>query len=296
MLDVKYRRARTVAEAHELAAKARGGATFICGGTDLIVKMKAGKLRPATWIDISKLKELRSIEEREEEIYIGAATTYRALEFSPAIKRELPCLHQAVLEVGSPQIRALGTLGGNFANASPAGDGIPPFFAMAGQVVLTGPQGERTVAAESFFRGPGRTILAPGEVIQGFRVPRWAHHRAAFLKLGPRKSLSIAKVSLAIALQIQDGVIRNPRLGLGAVAPTVIRGLKAEKFLEGKAPKSEVYEEAARLTRQEVMPISDFRSTAEYRREMSGTLVARALATLCGDAAPRSRGWDVEIR
>ena len=296
MIDIKYKRARTIAEAHDMAAKARGNSMFLCGGTDLIVKSKAGKIKPSTWIDISKLAELKAIDEKEDHIYIGAATTYRQLEFSNVIKRELPCLLEAVLEVGSPQIRALGTLGGNFANASPAGDGIPPFYAMAGLVVLNGPQGERTVAAETFFRGVGRTVLAPGEVIQGFRVPRWAGHRATFLKLGPRRSLSIAKVSMALALEVTDGVMRNVRIGLGAVAPTVIRGLKAEKFLEGKVPKNEVYEEAARLTRLEVSPISDYRSTAEYRREMAGTLVKRALCTLCGDTAVSNADFDVEIR
>lgn len=296
MIDVKYKRARSMVEAQELAGKARGNSFFLCGGTDLIVKSKVGRIKPATWIDISKLPELKGIEQKEDHVYIGAATTYRELEFSSIIRRQLPCIHQAVLEVGSPQIRALGSLGGNFANASPAGDGIPPFFAMNGQVVLSGPQGDRTVAAESFFRGPGRTILAPGEIIVGFKVPNWADHRATYLKLGPRRSLSIAKVSLALALEIQDNKMRNVRIGIGAVAPTVMRGLKAERFLEGKVPKAEVYEEACRLTQSEVSPISDFRSTAEYRREMAGMLVKRALRALCGDTSPLSSSFDVEIR
>lgn len=296
MIDIKYKRARSLAEAQELATKARGGSYFLCGGTDLIVKSKAGKIKPSTWIDISKLPELKALDDREDHVYIGAATTYRQLEFSPVIRRDLPCLHQAVLEVGSPQIRALGTLGGNFANASPAGDGIPPFYAMSGQMVLAGPQGTREVSCESFFRGPGRTVLAPGEVIVGFKVPKWAGHRAQFLKLGPRRSLSIAKVSCALALEVVDGKMKNVRIGLGAVAPTVIRGLKAERFLEGKTPKNEVYEEACRLTQLEVTPLTDYRSTAEYRREMAGMLVKRALRTLCGDTAPLKPAFDVEIR
>lgn len=296
MLEMKYKRVRSIAEASELAAKTRGAVHFLCGGTDLIVKSKAGKLKPATWIDVSKLPELKAIADRETHVYVGAGTTYRELEFSPLVQRELPALHQAVLEVGSPQIRALGTLGGNVGNASPAGDGIPPLYAYGAQIDLVGPQGTRTVTAETFFRGPGRTVLAPGEIIQGFRLPKRPGHRAAFLKLGPRRSLSIAKVSLALALELADGALANVRIGLGAVGPTVLRGLKAEKFLEGKRPTREVYEEAARLTREEVTPITDFRSTAGYRRAMSGALLVRALGRLCGDASEKRPGFDVDIR
>lgn len=296
MINIKYQRARSLDEAHELAARAKGDSYFLCGGTDLIVKSKAGKIKPSTWIDISKLAELKAIQEKDDHIYIGAATTYRELEFAPVIRRELPCVWAAVVEVGSPQIRALGTLGGNFANASPAGDGIPPFYAMNGQVVITGPQGPRTVEAHAFFKGPGKSVLVPGEVIQGFRVPRWRGHSSTFIKLGPRKSLSIAKVSLAMALEVKDGLMTGVRIGFGAVGPTVLRGLKTEEFLEGKSAKKEVYEEAARLARLEVSPISDFRSTAEYRREMSGTLVKRALRQLCGDFGALKGNWDVEFR
>jgi CO/xanthine dehydrogenase FAD-binding subunit len=296
VLDIRYRRASSLAEAQDAAAKARGPLFFLAGGTDLVVRGRSGEIPAATWVDISRLPELAGIEEREEDFVLGAGTTYRALAASSLVRQHLPCLWQAIGQIGSPQIRALGTLGGNFGSASPAGDGIPPLLALDATVVLSGPGGERRVQAADFFLGPGRTVLAPGEVIVRFEVPRWRDHRSVFLKLASRRSFAVSKVSVALALELADGVIARARVALGAVAPTPLRARGTEAFLTGKRPARDVYDEAARLARSEVRPITDHRSTAPYRREMSGTLLSRAFESLCGEPPDRRRTWDVEIR
>jgi xanthine dehydrogenase FAD-binding subunit len=282
MLEIKYRRARTLAEAIELSVKTKGPARYLAGGTDLIVKSKAGKPVNGTWIDVSRVPELAGIEDRGDHVLVGGNTPYFELERSKLVQEEFVALWQAVKEVGSPQIRALGTLGGNIANASPAADGVPPLYAFGASVLVVGPNGERRIAADDFTLGPGKCVLEPGEIVRAFELPRQAHHRSIFFKLGPRRSLAISKVNLAMALEMKDGCINDVRIGLGAVGPTVLRAPRAEGFLTGKRPTLDVCMEACRLARTEVHPISDFRSTAEYRREMAGTLVLRALTELTG--------------
>lgn len=256
---------------HAVALLAEHGPSvrILAGGTDLLVELKSAPRAPQFVLDLSRAADLKGISLGEEGLRIGAAATFSEIMRSPLVREHCPVLARAAHSIGAVQTRNLGTLGGNLASAVPSMDSGPPLLALDALVTIAGPGGRRRHALEGFFVGARRTLLAPGELLVDILVPaRNLGKRCEFLKLGLRKGQALALVNVAVSLH-------PARIALGAVAPTLMRARRAEAYAE----KNEM-SEAARSAAAEARPISDFRASAEYRRELVGVLVRRALANL----------------
>ncbi|MGH8740792.1 MAG: FAD binding domain-containing protein [Burkholderiales bacterium] len=208
-----------------------------------------------------------------EGLRIGALVTAREVEISPVILEKYLSLAQAARELGSIQVRNRATIVGNVCRASPSADTLPPLIADAAEVTLHGRNGERRLPLEDFFSGPGKTVLAPDELVTELRLPPPAPRTGkVYIKHGRRKAMELATVGVAVSLSRDD-----VRIVLGAVAPTPIRARRAEQILRGKRIDATMIERAAQAAADEARPISNVRASAEYRREMVGVLVRRAL-------------------
>ncbi len=225
--------------------------------------------------DVTGVEELHGIEERGDHLWIGAATTHTEMMASAAVAQFAPALPAACAVVGGPQIRNRGTLGGNLANASPAADTVPPLYAADAVVELVSVSSRRDVPITAFFTGPRRSVLARDELILGVRIPRRAGVRGAFLRLGQRQAQAISKVSVAVGIAFRDGRPEWVRVALGSVAPTVVRAPRAEQVLLAGGP--DALRQAREIVMEEIAPIDDLRSTREYRRQMAGILLERAM-------------------
>jgi xanthine dehydrogenase FAD-binding subunit len=252
-------------------------AQILCGGTDLLVKMRSKLIQPRFLLDISEVEELRGIREGNGEIEIGAAVTESEIIASKVAER-LPLLVTALLQLGSVQIRNRGTLGGNLVNASPAADSAIPLLLYDAEVMLRSAGNERRVSVEDFLRGPGKTALAPGEFLRSIAIPIPSEKFSQFLhKVGRRKALTIAIASLGALLRMEDGTVKAIRLAAGSVAPTPIRLHRVEEFLIGSKLTDSVIASARELASSAVSPIDDIRASADYRRQVIGDLLARLL-------------------
>lgn len=243
----------------------------LAGCTDVYVTLNFGTLEGTRFIDLSNLRPLRRIKEQGDLLVIGALATYSDLIHSRLVRRRLPMLVAASREVGGPQIQNRGTIGGNVANGSPAGDTLPVLAAAEAVVVLTSADGERRVPFAGFYTGYRATVRRPDELITAIEVPpvegaQW------FRKVGARAAQTISKVVMA-AVRAQ-----RPRLALGAVGPTVLRATRTEAALAGGASVTD----AQRVLAEEIRPIDDVRSTAAYRRQVTLNLLARFWADTAG--------------
>jgi len=255
------------------------GGRILAGGTDVIPRMRHDLFPAAVLVDASNISELSFIEEVDDQIVIGALTTHQEIVNSALLSSANPALVSAAASVGSNATRNRGTLGGNIANASPAGDTIPPLLAFDAKVQLVRKGGERSVLLKEFLVGPGKTGLEAGELIHSITFSRlsgaWG---AAFQKIGKRKGMAIAVVSVAVAVVLDaSGQVQDSRIALGSVAPTVVRSARAEKMLLGTEVGSRAIQDAANAVGEDISPISDVRSTAEYRRHAAQVLTRRAL-------------------
>jgi CO/xanthine dehydrogenase FAD-binding subunit len=254
------------------------GATVLCGGTDLLVKMRGGLVSPRLLLDVSDLPDLRGICEADGRVEIGAATTEEEILESDVVRRRFPILVSVLSQLGSVQIRSRGTLGGNLANASPAADSAIPLLLLDAEVVALGKGGERRIPIEAFFQGPGRTALAVGEVVRAISIPFGRSDLVpSFHKIGRRKALIIAIASLGALAAAKGGVLEEVRLAVGSVAPTPLRLRAVEAEVRGKRITPGLVAEARALTARLISPIDDVRASAAYRREVTADLVVRRL-------------------
>jgi CO/xanthine dehydrogenase FAD-binding subunit len=238
--------------------------TPLAGCTDVYVNLQFGTARETRFIDLWGIAELRGIEHDRGTIRIGALTTYTQIISSPIVRRRLPMLAAAAREIGGRQIQNRGTLGGNIANASPAGDSLPVLAAADATIVLVSADGERRVPFASFFTGYRATVRRADEIIAAVEVPR-VDGTQWWCKVGTRRAQAISKVMMA--------AVRGPlvRVAVGSVGPTVVRLPHTEDALSSLAP----VEDARRLLEREIAPIDDARSTADYRRRVCGNLLVR---------------------
>ena len=274
---------RHLFEAYELLAA--GPTTPIAGGTDLMVQI-TGELGPIPerLVDLSRIDALRGIDLTANGLELGAATSYTEIRRSALCREHLPALVQAAATIGAGQIQNRGTLGGNIANASPAGDTLPLLLAADAVILVGGQRGEREIPAAEFFTGYRETALAPDELILQARFPLPRGRQLRFRKVGTRRAQAISKVVMAIAWRdLGPPGWSDVRVALGSVAPTPIRAAATEAVLETARPTPEVADLAAETLAGELAPIDDVRSTAEYRR----TVAARVLHRLLRDAG----GW-----
>ena len=274
----------TLADAY--AALATAPARPIAGGTDLMVAL-TGELGepPERVVDLWRLDELRGIAVDGDSVSIGALTTYTDIRRSALCREHVPALVEAAATIGAAQIQNRGTLGGNIANASPAGDTLPVLLALDATFVLGSARGERTVPADAFWTAYRRTALAGDELVLRIRIPLAAGREARFRKVGTRRAQAISKVVLALAWRedTPGGPWRDVRVALGSVAATPIRAAATEAVMDGRNPTPETADLAAETLAGELQPIDDVRSTAEYRRMVA----ARALHRLLREAG----GW-----
>jgi len=280
----------SLAEAWAILAEstAETPVTPLAGGTDVMVRI-SGEIGepPRRMVDLSRLADLRGITVDADAVVLGALTTYTEIRRSDVCREHLPALVEAAATIGAAQIQNRGTIGGNIANASPAGDTLPVLLALDAVIVVAGPRGERTIPASAFWVAYRRTALAADELIRGVRIPIAGGREARFRKIGTRRAQAISKVVLALAWRERGSSSRSTwsdvRLAVGSVADRPIRLPVTESILEGKAPTPETADAAAEALAGEIQPIDDVRSTADYRRAVA----ARALHRMIRDVG----GW-----
>jgi CO/xanthine dehydrogenase FAD-binding subunit len=260
----------------EAVAAVAAGAVPLAGGTDLLVAWER-HAHPDAVCDLGRVPGLRGIEERGGRIWIGALTTHAEVARAPLLIAAAPLLREAAGTVGAVQVRTRGTVGGNVANASPAGDVLTALYALDAEVELRGPAGARALPIAGFVQGPRRTARGPGEIVTGVSFPRPGPELQGYEKLGLRAAQAIAVVSLAVRLQLDGGVVRAAAFALGSVAPTPLRAPAAEAALRGLPLDAAAAQAAARALTATATPIDDVRASAEYRRAMAGALLLRFL-------------------
>jgi len=263
-----------------LGSDDEGEVRVFAGGTDVIPKLK-GRLSkiPKVLVDLKGVSELRFLTYDEGSgLRIGALATISEVAHAPFVKEQFAVLSQAAHAIASTQIQNRGTIVGNICNAVPSADSAPALLCLGAEVVCLSKTGERAVKIEEFFTGPNKTILRPGEIVKEIRVPKMPDRsKGLYLKLSPRSKMDLAVVGVGVTVVREDGVLKDVKIGLGAVAPTPIRARKAERALLGAKADEEVISRAAKLASEESKPIDDHRASAEYRRMMVEVLVGRAI-------------------
>ena len=255
---------------------------IIAGGTDMMADLKFAPAShcPDLVVDISRADDLKNIVMTDKGLNIGALVTHTQIMRSPLMRDLFPALQHAAHTIGAVQTRNLGTLGGNLVTGVPSMDSGPTLVALEAIASIAGPGGRREVPLADFWIGPRKTVLKPDELLAEIIIPKHNLNKPAhFLKFGLRKGQALALVNVAAALRVDwaKNVFVEPRIALGAVAPKVIRALKAEAFLEGKPVTLENMTEAGQVAVTDCKPISDFRASAEYRKDLVAILTRRAL-------------------
>jgi len=279
MKEIRYTAPETLDEASALLAGANGGGRVLAGGTDLLVQMRAGMVSPGLIVDVKKIGEMTSIVEEGGGWRVGAAVSGAEIGEHEGLNRDWPGVVEAVNLIGSTQIQGRASPGGNLCNASPAADSVPAMVAAGAVVTVHGPNGRRELPVEKVCTGPGRTSLAPGEIVVSFKLPKRAAHSAdAYLRLIPRTEMDIAVVGCGVNLTMEGGVCKAARVGLGAVAPVVLLVEDAGQALVGSKLDDAALEKAAAACRAACKPIDDKRGTIQYRTKIAGVLLKRATA------------------
>ncbi len=246
------------------------GAKVIAGGTDLMVRIRAKVEKPALMVDLTRIPELHMFKREGRTISIGATLTHGEL-----LKHKIPpLLHDAISTIGSPQIRNMGTIGGNICNASPAGDAILPLYVYDAEVVLASKGGTRRVPIEKFIKGPGKVDLKKGEILSKIEITdQYSGYHYLFKKVGKRVAMTISIVSMGLIFKTEGDIIRDIKIAYGAVAPTVLRMREVEEYLIGKPIEDSILQHAKEIVMDTVSPIDDIRATGEYRRKVAGNLI-----------------------
>jgi aerobic carbon-monoxide dehydrogenase medium subunit len=273
-----YRSPGSVKEAVELLTAHNGAAHLLAGGTDLLVKLRAGFVTPGVIVDLKAIPQLRRIESDTRGFRIGAATSCAEAGEHAALVAAWPGVVEALHLIGSTQIQGRATPGGNLCNASPAADSVPAMIAAGAVCEVAGPAGEREVPVENIVTGPGRTSLARGEFVVTFRLPKPRPRSGdAYLRLIPRTEMDIAVVGVGVALTLDEkGVCTHARIGLGAVAPTPLLVTAGATALIGTRVDDKALDALAAATSAACKPIDDKRGTVPYRIKVAGVLARRA--------------------
>jgi carbon-monoxide dehydrogenase medium subunit len=286
---INYEAPTTVDQAVKLLARHGEKARTLCGGTDLIIQLRAGVRRPEHVVDLKNIADLRRISfSMQHGLKLGAAVPAIEVHENADMRRYYPGLTEAAHLIGSLQIQSRASVGGNLCNGSPAADTIPALIAVGAKCRVVGPKGERIVAAEDFCTGPGRTVLQPDEILVEFQIPAPARHASdAYLRFIPRNEMDIAVVGVgaALTLDLADDRCIDARIALGAVGPTPIFAKEAGAALIGKKLDAAAIERAAQAAIAASSPIDDMRGTAEFRRHIVGVLTRRVVTI----AAERAR-------
>jgi len=284
MSNVDYFRPATLDELWPLR-EANPGGRIVAGGTDLMVRVASRVERPGVMLSLRGIAELSGVEAEGDGVRIGATTTIARIAGDPVLQERYPVLVEAAGCLGSPQIRNAATVGGNLCNASPCADTAPPLLVLDARARLLGPGGRREVPLRDFFQGPGETCLGDDEILEALLLPAPEHGaRGAFLKKR-RVRMDLALASVAVQLRVEGGVCKSARVAAGSVASVPLRLEAVEQQLEGAELTDGVLQRASDAARDAVSPITDLRSTEEFRRQIIGVYVKRAVLRATGGAA-----------
>jgi CO/xanthine dehydrogenase FAD-binding subunit len=275
-----YKIPKTLQEACDLLWQAEGNAKIIAGGTDLVIGLRNGDQKPPFIIDITKMEELRKIEEKNGTVSVGAAVTHAEIASSSLVKKYGKVLSDATSEIGSPQIRNIGTIGGNIINASPAADTVPALIVLDAVGRVASKEGEKEIPLVQLFKGPYETNLKPHEIlvqVQFKKLPSGV--RSSFVRLARREAMAIARMSVAIVLQMEKGKdrIEDIRVSAGSITPTPQRMSNAEAILKGKSPDEGLLKMASRKVSETMIYQSGIRPSTSYKRPVVEALFIRAM-------------------
>ncbi|MBI4525003.1 MAG: xanthine dehydrogenase family protein subunit M [Deltaproteobacteria bacterium] len=276
--EFEYLSPQTLQEACGLLVQYGESAKVLAGGSDVLVKMKDGLMRPAYLVSLKKLDDLKGIRyEKGTGVVIGARATHNEIMTSSILQTKYRSVCEAAHSMAAEQIRNIGTIGGNLVNAVPSADLPPILIALFAQARIVGPIRERTIPLEEFFLGPGRTVLESGEILVEIIIPDQLTTGSNYIKFGLRRAGALAVAGVAISMTVSGDVCQEIRIVLGAVAPTPLRARQAENVLRGKRISRELIDEAAKIAAVEAKPISDIRGSIEYRRNLVAVLTRRSL-------------------
>ena len=265
-----------IEKALEILSRYREEIKVIAGGTDLLIQYYDRLYEVGTWLDLKNIKELKDIRINKNQMEIGAMVTHTQLEKSEDIKKYFPILSQAAADIGSPQIRNRGTIGGNIVNASPAGDLLAPLMAYDAQFKLLSLQKEALISAEEFFIGPKKTILEPAQLLTGIILPLPSERTfGCWIKIGKRKALIIATITLALVVEIAEDnkTVKDVRTCLGSVAPTPIEVKEVREKMIGKNFNHLDFNQLGQIVEDKISPIDDIRGTREYRKDVAKNIM-----------------------
>ncbi|MBI2090058.1 MAG: xanthine dehydrogenase family protein subunit M [Deltaproteobacteria bacterium] len=293
MIPFEYRTPKSLKEVHADLRKFGTDAKLIAGGTALVIMMKQRLVRPSCLISLRAVRGLNSIAEKDGGLKIGGLATHREVETSSLVRRRVPLLAETYRHVATIRVRNMATVGGGLAHADPNQDPAPTLIALGATVKVSSAAGSRVIPIEEFFTDYYETVLKPEEIITEIYVPKLpANSGAAFLKFLPRTADDYATVSAAavVTLDRSKKTFADVRIALGSVGTTPIRAREAEAVLRGQPVKPDALREAAEKAKAAVDPISDFRGSSAYKKEMAGVFVRRALEkALAGVTAKKAK-------
>ena len=278
--EFEYLSPQSVQEACALLVQYGANAKVLAGGSDLLVKMKDGLMKPAYLVSLKNLDSLKAIRyQKGAGVIIGARATHNEVMNNDILQEKYRSVCEAAHSMAADQIRNVGTIGGNLVNAVPSADLPPILIALDSQARIVGTSRERTIPLEDFFLGPGKTALESGEILAEIIIPDQPTTGSNYIKFGLRRAGALAVAGVASSITVSDGTCQDVRIVLGAVAPTPMRARQAEHVLRGKKISQELIGEAGRVAAVESKPINDIRGSIEYRRNLVNVLTKRSLKT-----------------
>jgi len=278
----QFHQPSTTSEACALGLEYGRQSAFLAGGTELLVDLRSGRKKVDHVISLGRLNELKNITTEDGVLHIGALVPLSDIAESEAVKSQFPALSDAIETMAGRQIRNRGTMGGNFCCGVPCSDTPPIACAAGAEVVLVGPEGTRTVEAQKFVLAPRVTVLNPGEILTEIRIPRQPKGSgASFQRFALRKGSALAVASVAVWVQMEDGIIKESRVFLGSVGPIPLSALETAALLVDQKPGVGIFAQAGAMAAKEAQPISDLRGSEHYRRDLVQVLTERALQQAC---------------
>jgi carbon-monoxide dehydrogenase medium subunit len=280
MIPFEYRTPKSLKEVHATLKEFGSDAKLIAGGTSLVIMMRQRLVRPNCLVSLRSVRGLNSIEISDGGIRVGGLATHREVESSSLVRRRLPLLAETYHHVATIRVRNMATVGGGLAHADPNQDPPPTLIALGATLKATSADGSRVIPLDDFFTDYYETVLKPDEIVTEVFIPKMAPNSAgAYLKFLPRTADDYATVSAAAVLTMDKNrkIISDVRIALGSVGVTPIRATAAENVLRGQPVKAEAFAEAGEKAKEAVDPVSDFRGSAAYKKEMAGVFARRAL-------------------
>jgi len=292
MIPFEYRTPKNLKEVNATLTEFGSDAKLIAGGTALVIMMKQRLVRPSCLVSLRSVRGLNGVESKDGGLRIGGLATHRAVETSPLVRRRFPMLAETYHHVATIRVRNMATVGGGLAHADPNQDPPPSLIALGATLKAISANGSRIIPLDEFFTDYYETVLKSDEIITEVSIPKLpANSGAAYLKFLPRTADDYATVSAAAVLTLDKNkkTINDVRIALGSVGVTPIRATAAEAVLRGQPVKTEAFAEAGEKAKEAVDPVSDFRGSAGYKKEMAAVFVRRALEKALANIRQQSR-------